>query len=78
MHTTGSIARHPRSTGMSCPVRHPYSPPLPPAAATTRCNSRDFGDVLAVWKLDRLGRSVKEVLTLADELHGRAGSACVS
>jgi DNA invertase Pin-like site-specific DNA recombinase len=29
------------------------------------------GDVLAVWKLDRLGRSVKEVLTLADELHNR-------
>jgi DNA invertase Pin-like site-specific DNA recombinase len=29
------------------------------------------GDTLAVWKLDRLGRSVKEVLTLADELHGR-------
>jgi DNA invertase Pin-like site-specific DNA recombinase len=29
------------------------------------------GDVLAVWRLDRLGRSVKEVLTLADELHDR-------
>jgi DNA invertase Pin-like site-specific DNA recombinase len=29
------------------------------------------GDTLAVWKLDRLGRSVKEVLTLADELHDR-------
>jgi DNA invertase Pin-like site-specific DNA recombinase len=29
------------------------------------------GDVLAVWKLDRLGRSVKEVLTLADDLHDR-------
>lgn len=28
-------------------------------------------DTLAVWKLDRLGRSVKEVLTLADELHER-------
>ncbi len=27
------------------------------------------GDTLAVWKLDRLGRSVKEILTLADELH---------
>ncbi len=27
------------------------------------------GDTLAVWKLDRLGRSVKEVLTLADELY---------
>jgi DNA invertase Pin-like site-specific DNA recombinase len=29
------------------------------------------GDELLVWKLDRLGRSVKEVLTLADELHQR-------
>ncbi len=29
------------------------------------------GDVLAVWKLDRLGRSVKDVLTIADDLHGR-------
>ncbi len=29
------------------------------------------GDALAVWKLDRLGRSVKEILTLADELHER-------
>ncbi len=30
----------------------------------------DNGDVLAVWKLDRLGRSVKDVLTIADDLHG--------
>ncbi len=29
------------------------------------------GDTLAVWKLDRLGRWVKEVLTIADELHER-------
>jgi len=29
------------------------------------------GDTLAVWKLDRLGRSVKEVLTIADDLHDR-------
>jgi len=27
------------------------------------------GDTLAVWKLDRLGRSTKEVLILADDLH---------
>ena len=27
------------------------------------------GDTLVVWKLDRLGRSVKDVLTIADELH---------
>jgi len=31
----------------------------------------DNGDVLAVWKLDRLGRSVKDVLTIADDLHER-------
>ena len=29
------------------------------------------GDTLCVWKLDRLGRSVKEVLTIADDLHAR-------
>ncbi len=27
------------------------------------------GDTLCVWKLDRLGRSVREVLTIADDLH---------
>ena len=29
------------------------------------------GDTLVIWKLDRLGRSVKEVLTIADDLHAR-------
>ena len=29
------------------------------------------GDTLVVWKLDRLGRSVKEVLMIADDLHER-------
>ena len=29
------------------------------------------GDTLVVWKLNRLGRSVKEVLTIADDLHAR-------
>ena len=29
------------------------------------------GDTLAVWKLDRLGRSVKDVLTIAEDLHER-------
>lgn len=29
------------------------------------------GDTVILWKLDRLGRSVKEVLTIADELHER-------
>lgn len=41
-------------------------PGLAAALEYLRC-----GDVLAVWKLDRLGRSVKEILTLADELHDR-------
>lgn len=31
----------------------------------------DAGDNLAVWKLDRLGRSVKDLLTIADDLHSR-------
>ncbi len=30
------------------------------------------GDTLVVWKLDCLGRYVKEVLTIADDLHARA------
>ena len=29
------------------------------------------GDTLCVWKLDRLGRSVKDVLIIADDLHAR-------
>ena len=29
------------------------------------------GDTMCVWKLDRLGRSVKQVLTIADGLHER-------
>ncbi|HEX2809328.1 MAG TPA: recombinase family protein [Kineosporiaceae bacterium] len=29
------------------------------------------GDTLVVWKLDRLGRSVKDVLIIADDLYGR-------
>src|SRR5260370_2768631 len=29
------------------------------------------GDTLCVWKLDRLGRSVKNILIIADDLHGR-------
>ena len=29
------------------------------------------GDTLVVWKLDRLGRSVKDVLTIAEDLHAR-------
>jgi DNA invertase Pin-like site-specific DNA recombinase len=29
------------------------------------------GDTLAVWQLDRLGRSTREILTIADDLHSR-------
>ena len=29
------------------------------------------GDTLVVWKLDRLGRSVKDVLVIAEDLHTR-------
>ncbi len=29
------------------------------------------GDTLCVWKLDRLGRSTREVLTIAEDLHSR-------
>lgn len=41
-----------------------------PGLAAAPANLRS-GDTLAVWTLDRLGRSVKEVLTLADELYER-------
>jgi len=42
----------------------------PGLAAALNYLRPDNGDVLAVWKLDRLGRSVKDVLTIADDLHG--------
>jgi DNA invertase Pin-like site-specific DNA recombinase len=29
------------------------------------------GDTVVAWKLDRVGRSVKELLTIGDDLHGR-------
>lgn len=32
------------------------------------------GDTLCVWKLDRLGRSTKDVLTIAEDLHARGVS----
>ena len=50
--------------GMSLTGRPPYRHPdyLSP------------GDILVVWKLDRLGRSVREVLTTADDLHAAASA----
>ena len=56
------------------------SPPAPSRAcrAETQQTSRepalDYlrpGDTLCVWKLDRFGRSIKEVLTIADALPER-------
>ncbi len=35
------------------------------------------GDTLCVWKLDRLGRSVKDVLIIADDLHERGIGLCI-
>jgi len=43
--------------------------PIP--AKLSRHLRPDNGDVLAIWKLARLGRSVKDVLTIADNLHKR-------
>lgn len=35
------------------------------------------GDTLCVWKLDRLGRSTKDVLTIAEDLHSRGISLLI-
>ena len=54
------------------------APPAPGrVGAGVGLSAADNGDVLAVWKLDRLGRSVKDVLTIADDLHQR-GWGCGS
>jgi DNA invertase Pin-like site-specific DNA recombinase len=34
----------------------------------------DDGDTLIVWKLDRLGRSLRDLITLLDDLKGRGGA----
>jgi DNA invertase Pin-like site-specific DNA recombinase len=41
------------------------------AGLTAALDYLHAGDTLVVWKLDRLGRSVKDVLTIADDLHAR-------
>jgi DNA invertase Pin-like site-specific DNA recombinase len=38
-------------------------------ALTPASNSFASGDVLLVWRLDRLGRSVRHLVTLIDQLH---------
>jgi DNA invertase Pin-like site-specific DNA recombinase len=40
--------------------------------ALTKClNTLQSGDVLAVWKLDRLGRSVRDLIAMLDDLKRR-------
>lgn len=41
------------------------------AAAVASCA---FGDVLTVWKLDRLGRSVLDLVELVETLKGKQGN----
>src|SRR5262249_35434583 len=38
---------------------------------TTCLASLEAGDVLIVWKLDRLGRSLRDLITLLDDLKAR-------
>ena len=42
--------------------------------ALDKCLKRlNAGDVLVVWKLDRLGRSLRDLIALLDELKGQGG-----
>ncbi len=50
--------------------QHPQGRDGPPGLVVALDYLR-AGDTLVVWKLDRLGRSVKDVLTIADDLHAR-------
>ena len=51
--------------------QHPQGRRRAARASPPRSTTCAHGDTLVVWKLDRLGRSVKEVLTIADDLHAR-------
>ena len=50
--------------------RYQYQAPERPGL-TAALDYLRAGDTLVVWKLDRLGRSVKDVLTIAGDLHAR-------
>jgi DNA invertase Pin-like site-specific DNA recombinase len=44
--------------------------------ALTRClKTLRAGDTLIVWKLDRLGRSLRDLITMLDDLRGRGFAA---
>ncbi|WP_309239276.1 recombinase family protein [Streptomyces lunaelactis] len=57
--TSESVQR----SGRTASARRTYSP------LRSRLHAR--GGHLCVWKLDRLGRSTKDVLTIAEDLHAR-------
>ena len=54
-------------TGASCGRIYTEKVSTPKAAS----ERQSLAAAVIVWKLDRLGRSVKEVLTIADDLHAR-------
>jgi DNA invertase Pin-like site-specific DNA recombinase len=37
----------------------------------TMLKKREHGDTLIVWKLDRLGRSLRDLITMLDDLRAR-------
>ena len=73
----GVIRRRAKSLHRALPVFQNSSKNFPETVEADRpglAAALDYlrpGDTLAVWKLDRLGRSVKDVLIIADDLHER-------
>ena len=52
--------------------REPRPSALSPGPALLRCLKRlENGDTLTVWKLDRLGRSLRDLITILDDLKQR-------
>ncbi len=46
--------------------------------ALFRCLKKlENGDTLIVWKLDRLGRSLRDLITMLDDLNRRQAAPCV-